>query len=286
MKSFLLYLLSFVVAFAYGKVYASNYLVNNWEKLSEKPFVYRQFSYQAIKLLDSFMPFNKSSVIFIAVFGVLFVAAFVYLLKATSEDFKHKELAAFIALCLFCLCFIARIKPYDLPTAFFFTLAVACLAHGSAINYLVVFSIACFNRETTILLLPISLIYCWKAASGLWQLIFMQVFSYCTAQALIRTAYKNMPGIDFLFSPISNINAHVNEPIRAYIVYVVVFFVFLLVKINWKNQHSILKTAFVVLASSLTVFYFAFGQPFEFRVFAELFPIIAAMLLPRLYKTT
>lgn len=281
MKLILVSVFSFCIALVYGRVYAMNSMIVDWIGMELRPFIYRQIAYQSLRFLNKFMDYESGAMLFIGLSGVLFVWAFVYLLNATHPEFKHKELAALITISLFCVAFISLVQPYDLMTAFLFTLAIATLAHGSGVNYLVVFAISSINRETTFLLIPISLLYGWGAA-GWWQLAFMQFFIFVLAQTLIRTVYQNAYGIDFALSPGSNLRAFVEEPLKAYATYIVTFFFLLTIKKQWENQASILKLSFIILIISLTILYFLFGQPFEFRVYAELFPIACALCIPRM----
>lgn len=51
---------------------------------------------------------------------------------------------------------------YDLPTAFLFTLSIYYLVAGAILAYLLVFTVACLNRETAFLLILVSLALHWS----------------------------------------------------------------------------------------------------------------------------
>jgi hypothetical protein len=178
------------------------------------------------------------------------------------------------------------VKPYDLPTAAFFTLAVAFLARRQLGAYLLVFLLSSFNRETTILLLPVFLVYGWSRIDAVryWMTAIAQVVTFVTVQAAIRYHFRNAPGSSVWISPVENMTAHWNHPAASLIGLAVAILVLWLVFRQWQAKPVVLRTAFVILAPVLFLLYFIAGQAFEYRVFAELYSTAALLALPSVIR--
>lgn len=264
-------------------VYALPYYhMSDFYPLDTKPYVYRQLSLWSISLLDGIgFEYEFASMLFIAVSGAALVFALMFML-ITFDAPTLFELRALGLLALFTIVFQRYLKPYDLPTAFFFTMAITLMARRQVAAYLFVFFLSSINRETTILLLPIFLVTFWRRFNlefyGL--LATLQAVTFVTVQAVIRYIFRDAPGSSVWISPAQNIAAHLQVPLHAGLSLAVAGVILWLVLRNWKVKPIVLRTAFVVLAPALVLLYLVAGQAFEYRVFAEVYSVTALLVLP------
>lgn len=278
-------LLSFTVSIVYAMGYTERYMDGTFET-EVRPFIYRQLSIQIISLVEwlTHLPYGYAAMLAIGLFGVLFFHSVLYLLRVTHLDLENKEMFSLLALCVFCIIFQHYLKPYDLLIASLFTLAIGFLLRGEIGNYLVVFITACFARETAILLLPIYVVYCMKIYNlDLWQFAFVQVICFFFIQFSIRLYFETAPGSNYWLSFQSNLKNYADNFALLFFFFSVAVIYFVAVSKQWMYKSPILRLAFIVLFPILLFLHILFGQPFEFRTFAEVFPISFILLLPEYY---
>lgn len=188
-------------------------------------------------------------------------------------------ITALILLSVFTMIFQRYLKPYDLPTAIFFTLALVFLAQNKMAVYLLIFLLSTINRETTILLLPVFIIFYWNhmSRSKYAMLIALQLVTFVTVQVAIRYVFRDAPGSVIWVEPFENIRRHIAAPWASLLALVLLGILLWRVRVNWAYKPRVLRVAFVVLAPALFVMYFLFGQAFEYRVFAEVFSVAAIL---------
>jgi hypothetical protein len=163
--------------------------------------------------------------------------------------------------------------PYDLATAWLWTLALLYIYERKYYEYLLIFLLACLNRETSFILIP----FAW--AYGFRQDLFYQVIIYMISFLFLHMMFADNPG-GLWIQPWQNLQRFINRPcqslIQLSIAGVISWFVFK----GWHNKPVYLRSAFVFFASIFIPSYLIFGQAFEVRTLWELYPVTAALLYP------
>jgi len=122
------------------------------------PFVYDVFSTSAWRIdwLPEFV--LASMLMFLAVLGWLW--SLNYLMTGVYSGNRYgMDALIFLGLLGLPPFFTATNYIYDIPALFFFTLGLALMIRRHWIAYLIVFFLACLNKETTILLTMIFVLY-------------------------------------------------------------------------------------------------------------------------------
>lgn len=188
-------------------------------------------------------------------------------------------MVAAIAVEVFMIVFYQERKVYDLSTAVFFAYGLGWIARRKYALYFLAFPLACINRETTFLLTIIFAVYgCWRIDWKTW--IFglgYQGVVFGVVRLFLVTHFADLPGGDFLFRPLENLYQFLMVPLLTATHLCVFIAVTWLCLRNWKMKPSLLRTSFLILATSITMLYLVFGWAFEVRVFAEVFPIAWAL---------
>lgn len=272
MKRFFTAIYSFVIAASCAYPYLK---VLDYTRMEVKPFIYRQLSIQIIHFLQNLgMGLELSTVLVFGLGGVAFVFSLLYLLG-------NREWLAISLLFVFVLIFSAYPKPYDLLTATFFILAISFLQKRNIGMYLLVFVLSTLNRETTILLVPAFLIYCWKKVPAIQYalLTIVQGAIFFGIQAGIRYMFRNVPGPEAWMEPVHNLQYHLANPIPTIIFLTVLAILLWKVFQGWEKKPLPLRLSFLLLFPAFVALYIVFGQPYEYRVFAEVYPLAALLVV-------
>lgn len=125
-----------------------------------KPFVYRALMPLIGQLLAvSGQRLDLIVISLIAISGAVFILSLDYLAQ-TFYALKEWELVAIFGGYLAAFCQYPKI--YDLMSAALFTLCLAFAARGMWAAYLMAFVFAAANRETAVLLIPVTALYLWS----------------------------------------------------------------------------------------------------------------------------
>jgi hypothetical protein len=274
-KRLIMTICTFGISIIYALPY---YLPGESYPMYIKPYIYRHLSLWGIELLQKTgMNYETASIVFIGFSGVFFAFSLIYLLTIMRQD--KPELYALIFLSIFIILFQRYLKPYDLLTAAFFTLAIGLLAQRRLKEYLFVFFLSSLNRETTILLLPIFMILYWDWFSPkIYALyIVLQVAIFSVIQIGLHYLFRESSGDPLRFAPLDNINSMIINYRLLIISFLFVFAIGMLIQRNWRHSPGFLKTSFLVLMPALFILYICCGYAFEYRVFAEVYPIVALL---------
>lgn len=193
-----------------------------------------------------------------------------------DSDLRQFALAA-VAVVSFMAVFIWRQKVYDISTGALFALMIGLLARRQWWVYYVVFAVACVNRETTILMTLVFVVYLHRERLNWVPGAIYQVAAYMLIRMVVMWVYADNPGVPFLFRPVANIQFFLAVPRLSAIHWAGFVVVTWLCLRNWTAKPWILRCAFAVLSPSLLLFYLMFGWAFEIRVFAELYPVAFAL---------
>ena len=167
-------------------------------------------------------------------------------------------------------------KVYDLPTALFFTLTLAFFQRRQLRAYALLFPLATLNRETSILLTLLFAVYFFRRLDRRAYLLHLvyQLVIYGTITIALRVIFADLPGQSVYFQLPTNLQLYRRAPIGATVLFLSMLAILALVWIKWRRAPQLARTAFLVFAPLLTLFFFLVGWGFEVRFFLELLPVV------------
>jgi len=268
-----------IVSFLWSSIY---YLNSPYLEGNIKPFVYRALVPMLARGLEfAGIPSSISLVLVMTLSGVGFYLALRKLARAFVELSDWQELGIMVGVIISMLVLGQWRTPYDLMTALLFTLAFYYIFEVRVWKYLVVFTLACINRETAFLLIPISAI-AWSIRYDRYQRIVLensiyQVGIFVVTTLFIRSYYSDYPGLPLWIDPMGNLIQLTLHP------YSVVLGILLVIGMGlWmfrKPQPAFLRLSFFILAPALLVMWVVCGQWSEPRVFWELAPVVILLMV-------
>jgi hypothetical protein len=171
---------------------------------------------------------------------------------------------------------------YDLPTLFLFTLGLAALAHRRWRAFLVIFAVACLNRETTILLsLVFALWYARRLEPPLfWRLLLMQAGIFLLIRLPLLWQFRDNPGRSLSFYLDVHMRVYAERPALALVHLLIAALIALACAHAWRQKPPGLRRAALALVGVLVPLFLVAGFPFEVRVFYEALPLVYLLALP------
>ena len=170
---------------------------------------------------------------------------------------------------------------YDIPTLFFTTLLLALMARRKWIPFLVVFALACWNKETTILVTMIFALAYW----GRWTeisrkkyglLLLGQTLLYAAVRIPLTLIYQGNPGSALEYHFVDHNLPRIFLQLYSFADLFVILGVLLLLAYRWKEKPRFLKIA-LTMAVPMLLIATVFGFLDEYRAFYELFPVVACL---------
>lgn len=168
---------------------------------------------------------------------------------------------------------------YDFPTLFLFTLGLFFLKEQKWSQFLILFFISCFNKETIILLTLVFAIHYFRNEQikiKLYKrLIMTQLLIFISVKILLYFIYINNPGTFIEFHLID----------RNYLIFngyslntfIVLLLIFITLFSRWNEKPKFLKDA-LWIALPLLVLTLLLGYLDELRDYYEIFPIIFLLI--------
>lgn len=198
-----------------------------------------------------------------------------------SDSDLQEFFIAVLAVEVFMLAFFMECKVYDLSTALFFAVALGLLARGKFKEYYLLFPLACLNRETPFLLIIFFAVYYFsKLENRVWAAgIVYQGFVFIMIRIFLMSAFANNAGTQFLFQPLENFSEHMKYPLASVLFFGGVMIIIWMCMRKWQEKPIFLRTAVILFTPALMVLYGFFGVAFEIRVFAEVYPVVWALVI-------
>ncbi len=211
---------------------------------------------------------------------VAFVYAFRYLLTGVlSAPARTVDLLPPLAVLALIPCFFYGYI-YDFATLFLSTLGLALLARARWRAFLVVFLLACLNKETAILLTLVYVVHYWRDGRLprplYWGLAAAQVALYGAIRLLLAWAFAGNPGTLVEFNLVKHLLAYVRVPLVAVLSALVLAGILFLMFHRWREKPRFLLHSTVILVP-LFALYLLFGWAYEFRTFYEVYPAIVLL---------
>jgi hypothetical protein len=212
-----------------------------------------------------------------------FFFAFRYLFKAVYEaPGKLLDLTSLVALLGLPIMFKYTSFIYDFSTLFLFTLGLALMARKKWTSFLAVYTLACFNKETTILLTMLYVIYFYCILAirlekpAFIKCLSAQISIYIIARAILNFFFYDNPGT-FLLGTVGVLAKH-NLSMSPYSIEALAYlFIALMVLYKWEEKPLFLKCGLWILPP-LVVLCLFFGFLDELRDYYEAYPIVLLLM--------
>jgi len=282
MKLFLNSLFVGLVSFVWSAVY---YLDIYPAELYTKPFVYRVLVPLLASIVDLFgVSFNLSVVLVMTVSGIGFYLALRKLYFYYYAQSTKGEIYVLVSVVAGLLLFEYYRKPYDLSTAFLMTLGLYYILTVQNWKYLIVFTLACLNRETAFLLILVYVVF-WLyyrkytlLFKSFWWMTACQIYVYGLITYCLRLAFQYNPGSSLWVEPWQNLVRYANHPVQTIIYATIIAIILLRVFRNWNIKPFSLRLAFVVVYPVVFLSFLVCGQSFETRTLWEMFPLVVMLM--------
>jgi len=216
---------------------------------------------------------------YLALVGFFF--AFRYLFKTVYDaPDKLLDLTSLVALLSLPVMFKYTSFIYDFSTLFLFTLGLALMAQKKWMVFLLAYTLACFNKETTILLTMLFVIVFWfYPVFRLNKSLFVKILSaqmgiYLIVRLVLFYSFHHNYGV-FLTGDIPNIH---NLSMAPYSIEALVYlFISLMVLYKWEEKPAFLKCGLWILPPLIILCLF-FGFLDELRDYYEAYPVVLLLM--------
>jgi len=233
---------------------------------AHKPFVYRQLVPTLARLTA---PSAGQPIVtgIIVIFFVVYLFAFKWLASAFNVNTMLPAIAGLPLL------MANNNHIYDISTLALFTLAYAALAHKRFLLFAALYPLLCLNKETAIL---ITIFFAFQYRL-LWLSVY-QVITYILIRFFLMWVYSGNAGGVVEFHLFSNAADWILQA-QTSIAYAAIILLIAWRIFSKMEQPQFLKTALLTVAPPLAVLFAVFGYSFELRVFYELYPVVALMVI-------
>lgn len=237
-----------------------------------RPYAYRHLVYWIINGIRLMGVSLEWSVLIVTVLCGL---GFYLCLQNTILHYKKvSDLKIILMYLLGLLLFQEQHKFYDLLTAFLWSLSLLCMIKQNHLGFAAVFPLVCLNRIETAPFLVVGYFLLYSRKITLYfPLIFIVLW------VVLHKYYAGNPGETALIEPVENLWKFVHFPILTLCHFVISGGLLWMVFRNWKNKPMLLCMMFVVLLPTFLILYIIFGQAFEVRVFWEIYPLVASLIV-------
>jgi len=277
-----------------------------------KPFVYRTFLPTAVRLISEVIPddihdslsekveSSKSIMLvlekfkwegeyiteyIIAMILMYFsLLGFVYVFRKLFDEIYasplwFKNLISIIMLLALPTMFQYYSYLYDFPTLLLFTLGLLLLNQRKWNYFLILFFIACFNKETIILLTMIFAIHFYKddkvKRKFYYQLIAVQLIIFGVVKILLYTLFINNPGGFVEFHLIDRNYLLFNG--YSLVTFITLLIILLSIFSKWDEKPKFLKDS-LWIAVPLLILTLFLGFFDELRDYYEVFPVVVLLI--------
>ncbi len=170
---------------------------------------------------------------------------------------------------------------YDPCTLLLFTLAVGLMAAKRYSLFYLIFLLATFNKETSILLAALFFVHEFRVMhrSSLTRHVLLQVLIWIAVRGFIVFLFRNNEGSLFEFHLLRNLELIYSPRHLIYFILVIAVFVTLL-KHKWAEKPVFLRNGLFVALVPLVLLALFFGWVDELRDYYEAYPFLFLLCLP------
>lgn len=243
-----------------------------WLHYTVKPFIYRC-------LLPLLANNERTGILFLVfLFCSGLILAMLYVYEKYWEQSLRNDVVFVLTYFTITIILTRFSNYYDFPSTFFFLILYILFENKKYAIATIVFFLACLNRETAIILIPVLLVTSRKISlAALFTTIFFAIrflTSYAFSAAAGEPAYNNL---------LANLAFHVNN----YMFTIPMVIIGLVIMTFAIKNSSYLPTNILIFIGivpfSLLAVYMTVGTPTEIRVLAEGMPLLlmSAFMKPR-----
>lgn len=262
----------FIVCFAASLNYIFMMYFNAEGYLSQylyKPFVYRHLFLWLAELFP--LEFGLAVTVVTSLFAIALIVLLMKIYETTWAVTLRNDMLFILSYAFFVIILIPYAKHYDIPSAFFFMFTIWLWSKDKIYQSLPVFLLACLNRESAIILVPLFAALFYKKFL-LFSFKYIWSFLYILASSvLIRFA------ITRYFSLAETFDYNIVNPLlnvySALLLVLLSVIAFLAVK-NVSKYNRVLGVSITVLFPLLLIAHVVFGNALELRTFAEILPLL------------
>lgn len=169
---------------------------------------------------------------------------------------------------------------YDLVTLFLFTLGLALMARNKWLLFFLIYTLACFNKETTILLTMLFVIYFWCCSMSrldkplFTRLLLVQIGIFLGVRLVLFYFFHDNPGKFVYLTLIKH-----NLTMAPYRIGSAVGFLFITLTIlyKWKEKPLFLRCGLWMLVPLFSLCFF-YGWLDELRDYYEVYPVVILLM--------
>ncbi len=222
---------------------------------------------------------------------LLFLVGFAWTLKRLTEtiyDFPRavNNLAPIVALFFLPLFFRYFSYPYDPATLMLYAMAVLFLVQRRFGWFVVAIVLASANKETSILLIPLFVLFEWLRERRIpWGRLAIVAVAWGVVRGALMWLYRDNPGV--------LVENHFTEhtlwlltkfPMAMRYTLVVVVLFAIPIRAGWREKPAFLKAGLAVTLIPLVVLGSIFGFADELRGYYEAFPFLYLLALPSVVR--
>ncbi len=270
MRKIFLFAVCSILSFEYIGI-LSNLPKEYWLHYTQKPFIFRC-------LIPLLARDGVGILVLVSLFcsGLILVMLYVYG-KYWIQSLRND--VAFITVYFLITMFLTKFSNYyDFPSAFFFLLLFILFDNKKYLVSIPVFILACLNRETTILLIPVLLLMSRKFSLAI---LFVAIF--LAVRLLVIYAFSDASGEAVYNNLLDNLARHADRYIDTIIMVVAGLGLVVLVIVNSPYLPTNILIFIGIVLPALVGVYLVVGVRTEIRVFAEVMPLffMSALMKPK-----
>ncbi len=171
---------------------------------------------------------------------------------------------------------------YDLPLACLFTWGIVWIAQKKWVPFVFCYTIACFNKETT-LFLTVIFVVCWNqgyASGRFWRLLAMQLSIYALIRVALMYIFRHNPGTLIGYNLPYHVLAFQLYPLKSLTYLGSLALVGALIGHKLREKPLFLRRALFSTLPFMLAMYVVSGYPFEIRIFYEVYPLVLLLCMP------
>ncbi|HEU4325423.1 MAG TPA: hypothetical protein VFS21_19925 [Roseiflexaceae bacterium] len=249
-----------------------------------RPFVYRVLVPLLSEAASRIVPLALPT--YYTIFAGLSLFGFVVALRVLAQSFWQPsplvDYVVFLAIPLITPFTLEYSHPYDLPILCLFTWGIICIVQRRWGAFLLCYTIACFNKETTLFLsLILVATHYPEVIRGTYnKLLCMQLSIYAIVRGSLVYIFRENPGATMDYHLTDHLIIYAANPGRTLIYLVGLVFVAVLVARQWHHKPAFLRRSLLVVLPPMVVLFALFGFPYELRVFYEIYSLVVLLCIP------
>ncbi|HEU4322754.1 MAG TPA: hypothetical protein VFS21_06355 [Roseiflexaceae bacterium] len=260
------------------------------QETTHRPFAYRVLLPVMTELARLFVPLDP--MVYQGVLMFVFFVGFTVALRTLAQTFWAPS-RALDYLVLFSIPLAIPLSldhqhTYDLPLACLFTWGIVWIAQKKWVPFLFCYTIACFNKETTLFLTVIFAV-CWGQrynSRQFWRLLAMQLSIYAIIRVSLMYIFRHNPGTLIGYNLPYHVVAFQLYPVKSLVYLANLVLVGALIGNRLRDKPLFLRKALFSTLPFMLIMYVFSGYPFEIRIFYEVYALLLLLCLPpRLFIT-